>query len=122
MHADATNRMQQMTRDLHGRPAAEALLRDSWRWSRTRFAGSCVYNKTAKIRFALSFFVPQGPAKAPGAGVRDLTGPVPRGTLHWWGRGLSCRERSPALGCRKASTQRAAGAAAQSLSADPGGS
>src|SRR5215475_10785998 len=72
--------------------------------SHTRFAGSYASNKTAKIRFALSFFVPQGPAKAPGAGVRDLTGPVPRGTVsRARGEGLSCREWSPAPGCRKAS-------------------
>jgi hypothetical protein len=49
MHADATNRKQQITRDL--------------RQPRTGFARSCVDQKTAKNRFALSFFARLGAVK-----------------------------------------------------------
>ena len=55
MHADATNQIQQITRDL---------LRPIWRRSRTQFARSCTHNKTAKNRFALCFSCHSGPAKA----------------------------------------------------------
>jgi len=54
MHADATNRIQQITRDLGA----------TWRRSPTRFARRAPRNKTAKNRFALSLFGHSGPAKA----------------------------------------------------------
>ena len=65
MHADATNRMQQITRDLlqatcYMRPVTGDLLQATWRRSRKLFARSCNHNKTAKNRFALSFLCHSG--------------------------------------------------------------
>src|SRR6516164_11652083 len=73
MHADATNRIQQITRDL---------LRPIWRGHGTRdlLVRAPQQNREKSIR--AMFFVAQRASKSGAVGARDLTRSVPRGTVN----------------------------------------